>query len=288
MATREELVELIERWFAALPSGDPAGLPLAPGVRVTDNGTPIAPGEGVWGATTAVLGPLQHPVADPELGQVVSWALVEEGGETILGARLGVRDGLIAEVELLACRPRRGKEGGLLWVPGLMRTRPVLAEPVAPERRAGREEVVAAAHGYLDAIVESDASLVRVRDECLRIENGVQCVRNDGGEDLPAGRGDEPYWRMGVAEQVRTGIFTDIEAAAERRVLAVDVERGLVALTFRFDHPGPTEANGFTSRYTEPNGMVIMEIWKVDDGEIVHIESILDVFEYGRPLGWEA
>ena len=67
-----------------------------------------------------------------------------------------------------------------------------------------------------------------------------------------------------------------------------DVERGLVALTFRFDHPGPTEANGFTSRYTEPNGMVIMEIWKVDGGEIVHIESILDVFEYGRPLGWEA
>ena len=45
-------------------------------------------------------------------------------------------------------------------------------------------------------------------------------------------------------------------------------------------------ANGFESRYAEPNGMVIMEIWKVDAGEIVHVESILDVFEYGRPLGW--
>ena len=57
-------------------------------------------------------------------------------------------------------------------------------------------------------------------------------------------------------------------------------------MAFRFDHPGATEANGFESRYAEPNGMVIMEIWKVDAGEIVHVESILDVFEYGRPLGW--
>ena len=86
----------------------------------------------------------------------------------------------------------------------------------------------------------------------------------------PAARRDDAYWRLGVAEQVRTGIFADIEAAADRRVLAVDPERGLVALAFRFDHPGPTEA----------------EIWKVDAGEIVHVESILDVFEYGRSLGW--
>ena len=34
--------------------------------------------------------------------------------------------------------------------------------------------------------------------------------------------------------------------------------------------------------------MVIMEIWKVAGGEIVHVESILDVFEYGRPMGWGA
>ena len=49
---------------------------------------------------------------------------------------------------------------------------------------------------------------------------------------------------------------------------------------------GRDRGHGFESRYAEPNGMVIMEIWKVDAGEIVHVESILDVFEYGRPLGW--
>ena len=284
MTTREGLAGHVERWFAALPGGDVAALPLAPDVRVTENGEEIAPGEGVWGATTAVTGPLQHPVADPELGQVVSWALVEEDGPTILGVRLRVRDEQIDQIEMLACRPRRQVEGGLLHAPGLMRTRPVLAEPVPA---ADREELVAAAHGYLDAIVAGDAGLVRVTDACLRIENGVQTVRNDGGEDLPAGRRDQPYWRMGVAEQVRSGIFADIEAAADRRVLAVDTDRGLVALAFRFDHPGPTAANGFRSRYPEPNGMVIMEIWKVAGGEIVHVESILDVFEYGRPPGWD-
>ncbi len=287
MATRKQLVDLVGQWFAALPAGDVGDLPLAPGVRMTENGEEIEPGTGAWGAVTAVRGPLQHPVADRHSGQVVSWALVDEGGPTILGVRLRVRDGLISEAETLACRPHLQPEGGLLWVPGLMKTRPALAEVLEPGERSSRQEMVAAAHGYLDAILAGDSRLVRVRDDCLRIENGVQTVRNDGGEDLPAARRELPYWRMTVAEQVASGIFRDIEAAADRRVLAIDPDRGLVSLAFRFDHSGPTAANGYNSRYPEPNGMVIMEIWKVVAGEVVHVESILDVFEHGHQLGWD-
>jgi hypothetical protein len=285
--TREELVALTERWFAALPGGDAGVLPLAERVRCTENGVHVVLGRsGLWAATTAVRSPTAVHVADPAAGQVVSWALVEEDGPTIAGLRLGVADGLITEVEMLACRPRRQAEGGLLHVPGLMTTRPVFGELVPEAQRSTRDELIAAAHGYLDAIIACDSSLVHVRDDCRRIENGVLTVLNDGGEDLPAGRRDQPYWRMSVAEQVDSGTFRDIEAARDRRVLAIDEDRGLVALAFRFDHPGPTPGSDAPSRYAEPNGMVIMEVWKVVAGEIVHVESVLDVFEYGRSLGW--
>jgi hypothetical protein len=190
----------------------------------------------------------------------------------------------VAEVETLVCRPALGREGGLLHEPGLLEARPVLAEVVPPDARVPREELPGFAHGYLDAIIACDSTLVSVRDDCRRIENGVRCVLNDGGPDLPVGREDGAYWRMGVAEQIESGIFVDIGGANDRRVLALDEERGLVAMAFRFDHPGPLEEG--PSRYTEPNGMVIFEVWKVVAGEIVHIESILDVFEHGHPLGW--
>jgi hypothetical protein len=284
--TREQLIALADGYFAALPAGDPAVLPLAADVRFTENGEELALGSGAWETVTAIGAPPSVRVADPQAGQVLAWALVDEGAPSILGVRLGVRDGEIAEIETLLCRPRRRMEGGLLWAPGLQTSRAVLDEPVEPARRSSREELEAAAHGYLDAVVGSDSRLLRVRDDCRRIENGALTVLNDGGEDLPPGRAEEPYWRMGVAEQIDTGIFRDIGGANDRRVLAIDEERGLVTLAFRFDHPGPTEANGFESRYTEPNGMTIMEVWKVVDGEIVHVESILDVFEYGRPMGW--
>jgi len=44
MATRDDLVELIDRWFATLPAGDVGALPLSPDIRMTENGADVGPG----------------------------------------------------------------------------------------------------------------------------------------------------------------------------------------------------------------------------------------------------
>jgi hypothetical protein len=120
--------------------------------------------------------------------------------------------------------------------------------------------------------------MIPVRDDCIRIENGVQTV-------LTAERGTETG-KLGVAAQVNTGIFRDIEAARERRFPILDEERGLVFVIFLFDHPGPVTNSAFTSRYSQPNSMMVAELFKIRDGRISQIEAVLNVFPYGTMSGW--
>jgi hypothetical protein len=50
---------LVDRYLAALVRHDPAGLPLSPGVRFTENTAEIRTGDGLWvGASEATL--LEH------------------------------------------------------------------------------------------------------------------------------------------------------------------------------------------------------------------------------------
>jgi uncharacterized membrane protein len=90
-----------------------------------------------------------------------------------------------------------------------------------------------------------------------------------------------------VAAQVDTGVFRDIEAARDRRFPIVDEERGLVFVIFLFDHPGPVTGSGFTSRYTQPNSMMVAELFKIKNRKIAQIEAVLNVFPYGTKSGWD-
>lgn len=285
--SREELVEVMERYFEALPTSDPTALPLADPVRFTENGQRLPLGAGLWATVDALAGPRAVHVADPTMGQVASWGLVTEGGApTILAVRLRLGLDGISEIETLACRPRRHAEGGLLSVEGMTGQRAIFGQQVDPGQRCDRAELAEMPNRYLDAIVACDSSLLPVADDCVRIENGVQTVLNPTGEGIRPERRDLPYWGMRVAEQIDTGIFRDIEAARDRRCLAIDEERGLVCIRFAFDHPGPVTKAAHESRYLEPNSMAAFEVFKVVGGKIRQIEAVLDVFPYGMPLGW--
>jgi hypothetical protein len=285
--SRDELVEVMERYFEALPTSDPTGLPLADTVKFTENGQLLPLGTGLWATADGLAGPRALHVADPTIGQVASWGLVSEGGApTILAVRLRLGPEGITEIETLACRPHRHDDGGLLSVEGMIGQRAIFAQEVDAGLRSSRDELTEMPNRYLDAIVACDSRHLPVRDDCVRIENGVQTVLNPTGAGIRPDRRDQPYWGMRVAQQIDTGIFRDIEAARDRRCLAVDEERGLVCIRFAFDHPGPVTSAAHESRYLEPNSMAAFEVFKVVGGEIRQIEAVLDVFPYGMPLGW--
>ncbi len=93
----------------------PAALPLAPGVRYTENGQRLGPGDGLWSTLTSIEG-ANVVLADPASAQAGYYgAIVENGTPGILAARLKVQGGLITQIEVIVVRQETaGTRGGTL------------------------------------------------------------------------------------------------------------------------------------------------------------------------------
>lgn len=282
--SRDTLTSHVDAYFEALVHNDPSRLALAPGARFTENGQDIGFGRGLW--ATATPEPAYHEavvVADPVLGQVAVLGSVAEAGDPVLIAlRLGLEGDLLKEVETIVCRDR----DTIFSLEGMARPRPLLEEVLEPAQRTSREVLSGIADLYLDGILTANGGMIPVEDSCIRVENGVQTVLNPDAVGIRAEARDRGTWHLGVAAQVDLGIFHDIEAARDRRVVAMDEERGLVFAIWFFDHAGPVASRGGVSRFRSPNSMLVAEVFALKAGRIREIESVLDVFPYGMSAGW--
>jgi hypothetical protein len=281
MHTREELIGYIDLFLDAIGHNDPSRLPVSPNARYTENCQDLPLGKGLW-RTATPFKPAEHfiDVADPESGQVGYLGLVHENNQpSAISVRLRVSDGLVSEIEVLVARRPEDSGHPRVFNPENMVTpNPTFSALVTPELRTSREDLIHVANLYLDGILAADGQMIPVLDDCIRVENGTQTVLNPD-------RGTETG-RLGVAAQVSTGVFRDIEAARERRPAIIDVERGLAFVIFLFDHPGPVTGAPFPSRYSQPNSMMVAELFKIVDGTIHQIEAVLNVFPYGTKSGW--
>lgn len=134
MSAREGLLGQIDAYLAALAAHDPSRLPLAPGVRATENGQDIGVGRGLWATATRVPDHDYVHVVD-DGGEQIGWIGVVDEHErpSVAFIRLAVRDGLIAEVETVVRRPNER-----LYDPSTMRApRAVVFDEIPPEQRSG-------------------------------------------------------------------------------------------------------------------------------------------------------
>lgn len=294
------LADLLGDYYAALAAGDPGRLPLAADVRFTENGQPIAIGTGLWATATGAADSRVVTVSEEAYGpggtagSVAGWGMITEGGadgaagaDALLGVRLKTTGKAISEIETLVVRRR---PFGRTTFPGrLLEPSAAMAEILAPADRGTREDLVRAAHGYLDGVSRDDAGLIPAADDCVRIENGLQTVLNPGADGFPetfVGSGGLGGLGLGVRAQIRTLAFRYIEDIRDRRFVAVDTERGLVLVCCFFDHPGKVRDAGFDSPIAAPNSMLIWELFKVAGGLIRRIEAIGVAFPYGMRAGW--
>jgi hypothetical protein len=106
-------------------------------------------------------------------------------------------------------------------------------------------------------------------------------------------RGISAQWTC--REQFESGLLHGVTRIRDRRFVAVDQERGLVAAFVFFDH----EAGGktpYTTRWgvtsasglSEPWTWEIIEIFKIESGQIAEIEALLHRVPYGMPSGWSS
>ena len=293
-ATGVGLSGLLDEYYAALAAGDPGRLPLAADVRFTENGQRISIGTGLWATATGAAGSRVVTIGEEAYtaggtaGQVAGWGMITEGGDggedALLGVRLKTTGRAISEIETLVVR--RKPFGRDTFPRSLREPSPRMLDVIDPPARGTREDLVAAAHGYLDGVSRDDADLIPAADDCIRIENGLQTVLNPDGDGFPESFVSSGGLGLGVRAQIRTLAFRYIEGIRDRRVVAADTDRGLVLVCCFFDHPGQPREAGFSSPIAAPNSMMIWELFKVAGGLIRRIEAIGAAFPYGMRAGW--
>jgi hypothetical protein len=289
----------VDRYFAAVIGDDPRALPLAQNVRFTENGQVLPLGEGLWKSMKSA-GNYRLAVTDADAGQIALITTVVEdhadpaqGTPALLALRLKVADGRIAEIEqVLERNPQTAQRVEALGMP-----RAAFTAPVPTAERMPRAALIETANKYFTGMQRNDGKGdYPFHPRCDRIENGGRStnVPTPAGESRPdpkTARGYSGQWSC--LEQFQSGLLYFVSRIRDRRYVAVDQERGLVAVFAFFDHIA-----GSTRNFTRPDGTPmtagpaqpwtweILEIFKVENNQLAEIEAFLTRPPYGMLSGW--
>jgi len=262
-------------------------------VKFTENGIQLPLGnEGLW-ATATGLGNYKFYVPDTFTQQVAFMGTMMEAGRTAstgpaqapdpvgIDVRLKIDDeGKISEVEQIVARPDRplgpapatpatgfGATGANVEKMGS--PHPIFLEAVPEDERMTREDLIAVANQYFEAMQRNDGNgYYPFTDDCLRHENGMISAGPPGTK----GFSGNPV--QGCKEQFEKSLKGVVTGIRDRRFVAVDRERGIVFAFAAFDHR--------PINWTWELG----ELFKIENNQIRRIEAIFIRGPYGVCSGW--
>lgn len=291
---RNCLIHMADQYLAAMVKHDPAGLPLAPKYRYTENTATLELGDGLWvGASD--ISTFKIYVVDPQSGQIGFMGVLREFGKPVLlTLRLKAVDGRITEIEQIVVR--QVGSSGSFGTPGhinLYTARPAFAETVPPSERVSREEMLRIANSYFDAIEQTNGKVAPFADDCVRHENGSQTTTWDTPDPL-ADLVTNAVNALGCAAQIDSGELSYITRIQPRRLAVVDEDKGLVLSFPMFVHRGKVRSvkivgvPGVQSQPKEfaPFNNFAGEVFKIRGGKIHEIEAFGTMMPVGALSGW--
>jgi hypothetical protein len=284
----------MDQYLAGLAKNDPSGVPLAEDVMLVENTKKTPIGEGLW--KTATSGPTDFKiiVGDPDSGEVAFIGVIEENKRpTIAAIRLKVADDKIKEIDHLVIH----NNDGTPLHPNMSGVRPALLERQPKMERTPRERMREIANSYYEAIVQDNGDVAPFADECQRRENGGISANDQSQTPEEASKDDfSTFRKMKCGEQLSTGVMSYITDITDRRILAIDEEKGLAFAFSIFRHSGEPKVMkiigvpGISERPNEwgPFELPAAHIFKIRNGKIYEIEAI-GYFSEGTGLtnGWE-
>jgi hypothetical protein len=287
------LENVAEKYLTAMAAHDPAKAPIAPGTRYTENGVELPLPDGLW-RTAGPIEPYRLFVSDAKAGSIGFFVKVQENGAPALAAtRLKVTRNRITEIETVVAR-LSGTIGGS--PPGLVgpdklgdTTRSQFVTALPADKRRTREQLGEIVNGYFTGLENNTGDKPpSFADDCLRLENGTQT----SGRPLAEGAQPTPM-NFGCKEAFSLGYYREDSRLRNRRVLAVDEERGLVYAGVYFDHDAVLrtyqlkDGRTVNVRNTAPWTWMIHEIFQIDaEGRISQVEAVLVSVPYGMRPGW--
>ncbi len=269
----------VNQYLDALVAHNPfGGLPLAARVKFSENDQLLDLGDGLWNVTTGV-GKYKLIVADPQSQQVgFLGTVLANDRPTTLALRLKLENRKISEIETLvnvSNPPPPGGKGPAPAPAGAVALNALALDPVfaqAETQRSSREQLIAAANAYFDAMERSDAGLASFDPQCSRIENGVQTTNN-------------------CADQIASRVLANYQVVYPRRTPVIDEERQIVFGFFMHQQPGDlleVQSPGkgvhkFSEAASTPAFVETAQAFKLAGGKIRRMESITTTVPYGTP-----
>ncbi len=308
---RQCLVDVMQRYLAALVKHDPKAVPFAEEVKFVENTANIPVGKGLWVTMSGGPSEFQIYAADPLVQQVACLAMMKENDKDILlGARLKLEDLKIIEAEHLVIRDLGTSPMGQSALNNLKKPRPGLVEDVAPADRTPRWQILKAGRAYYAALTGEDGKLAPFAEECERHENGATTA---GGKPAPKAQ-SEPAPKLNpemekmmkamaavgsmpntCEAQMSSGQFSYITEIRNRRVLIADEQKSLAVGFSMFYHDSSLKEYTFKGpkgeikmpSYQGAFNLPAMHIYKIKKGKIYDIEAIGFTLPYGTKSGWE-
>jgi hypothetical protein len=289
----------VDRYLDAVIDNEASAVPLARGVRFTENGQRLEIGDGLWRSMKS-KGTYRLFVADVPAGRVAFIGTIDEDHRdptmstpAAIALRLAIENGEIAEVEQFVLRNAETAAR----IEALGRPHPSFTETIPPNERLSRRELIETANKYFTGMQQNDGKGdYPFHDECNRIENGNLSTNAPArpGETRPdpaTATGYSGQWSC--LEQFESGLLHFVTRIRDRRYVAVDEERGLVFSFVFFDHSaGETrtfetpDGREVTAGPVQPWTWYIAELFKIEDGLLRQIEAILERVPYGMNSGW--
>lgn len=288
---RQCLIDLSDKYVAALVAHDPAKVPLAANAVSVENMKAIKPGEGLWQSLAAGPDKFVIHVPDPVSEEVGVMAVAKgtDAKPVMFAVRLKWAGGKIVEAEHLV-----GNTPAASAMANLQEPRPALLRPVPYEYADSRGRLIWLGKSYYDALDDNNSKESSFADDCERHENGFQTARNPMTRP-GVGNVNDPSFAylggLGCAAQMDTNMWEYISTIHHRRVEIADPVTGLVWGMSHFQHDftkqdfkliGVPWTQVRHMNY-KPFDMPAVHIFKVWGGRIHEIEAVGWTAPYKTP-----
>lgn len=274
---------LVTRVLQAMLAHNASSLPLAKGVRYSENGQYLALNDGLWGTAGEIAMPGQGAyalsLADPASGTAGYWGTTNEHGTPgVLALRIKAASGKITEIEAIDVREEsQGPRGGtvtLMRPPLPVELKMASLGPLDPafQKVAPGATPPALITTYFDGLERHSSKGVRFAPGCVRRDNAVQA--SAGCAAQMDGSGTAP-----------DGLYHHTTAVRDLRILVADPERGIVMAVAMVDNPGTGPA-ALPAAQLVPSTYMIPQLIKLDGGSISRVEGLVKWMPFGYTSAW--
>ncbi len=259
----------MDGYIDALSHRDATKLPVVKETKYTENGRVLGLGEGFWHTAGAPVRYRDY-IFDPGTGSVAAFTALKEYDATAeMFVRLKIASSKITEIETFVVRA-----GDQRWFApqNLDHMSDIFAQTVPAAERHTREQLVATANSYFDAIQTEGTPQFKqapFAPGMKRFENGLQTT-NVTEKPIIERHTWSPDLQLERASYKGTLVM-------DRRFPIVDLEHGTVLAVGTFRREGP-----------DTSTLLLAEMFKVTGGKLREIRAVILNLPNGAGTGWTA